>query len=296
MSTITVDCLPDNFTIVRDWVYARHDLSPAARLVLGWIVGRGPGYQLRVSTIQNTHALSEKVWIRVRDELKKAGFFFSKRWRDEATGEIRWEHTVTDRPARSESPSPTAHSLSKRQPQRQAQPFRAVQQQQQQLQAVQPQPVKAQAVQESQPQIQQPFQAEELPQAASPVPASDFQLPEKFEESRSIIRRIATISKLNSEQTQTLADEFVGRQLDNTVDKIKVPGSWLRTTAQSVKDGEKSNWALSIERRREARRAEILARKSEQQKAQDFEEGKRLSMSQIADMLPAAFRRGSSSS
>lgn len=105
MTRIRIDRRGPSFTVVDERIYARHQISIAARHVLGWMLGRSVDYEIRVAVVQSIHGMSETQWKRVRDELKKDGWLIQVRDRDEK-GRVVWEIIVTDRPLETIPPKP----------------------------------------------------------------------------------------------------------------------------------------------------------------------------------------------
>lgn len=85
------------FTVVPDAIYSYHNLSIAARHVVGWILGRSEEYVLVVRVILKTHCLTPRQWRTVRGELIREGFWQSRR-RSAENGRIFWVHEVSDDP------------------------------------------------------------------------------------------------------------------------------------------------------------------------------------------------------
>lgn len=88
---------PQPFTVVQPEIYERRELSLAARHVLGWMLGRSDDFVIGVSYLCRYHGLSEKIWVRIRNELQAQGFFVSTR-RRMPNGKFEWENLVTDEP------------------------------------------------------------------------------------------------------------------------------------------------------------------------------------------------------
>lgn len=95
MTRVRIERRSLRFTIVDDRIYAQHDLSPCARLILGWLLGRGDGYELRVATIMSVHALGVDAWRTVRRQLERGGWIAQRRWRSPG-GTWLWELVVSD--------------------------------------------------------------------------------------------------------------------------------------------------------------------------------------------------------
>ena len=104
MSEIVISRRTPPFTVVQDGVYRRHDLSLPARHILGWMLGRDDKYKLNVGYLCKLHGLTENVWLRIRGELTKAGFYSSARVKV-ADGRFKWIHKITDEPLYEHVPS-----------------------------------------------------------------------------------------------------------------------------------------------------------------------------------------------
>ena len=61
------------FYIVPEPVFTSKTLSPEARLVVAWLCGKPPDWTACVSEIRRSLRFSEKVWRRVKSELKAEG-------------------------------------------------------------------------------------------------------------------------------------------------------------------------------------------------------------------------------
>jgi len=97
------------FSSVPDDILIDMKLSDRAARILGWLVGRPPDWIFFVKNIRLTFRLSEEQWKKVRRELEAAGYFTQERIRNEATGKIEWENTVSDE-AKPQKPSPSKPS------------------------------------------------------------------------------------------------------------------------------------------------------------------------------------------
>ena len=66
-------------------------LSPTARLVLGWVAGRPPGWDFRLGYMLHCVNLGEPQWRRARLELIKNGFFCQSK-RSLGRGKFVWDN------------------------------------------------------------------------------------------------------------------------------------------------------------------------------------------------------------
>lgn len=90
------------FSAVPDALLEDKRLSLSARAVLGWMLGRPPGWKISLEHLKSALGVSDKVWPRIRDELANAGYYQQDRQRGESVkgkkGVWIWEHVVTDAP------------------------------------------------------------------------------------------------------------------------------------------------------------------------------------------------------
>jgi len=91
------------YSSVPDDILTDRRLSWRARIVLSWMLGRSPEFELRIGPIRRLFGLSEQQWSKVRWELQNTGYFQQERVQGEH-GKFVWFHVVTDTP---EIPSPT---------------------------------------------------------------------------------------------------------------------------------------------------------------------------------------------
>lgn len=90
------------YTHVYDDILTDDRLGYRARILLAWMLGRSPEFELRVWYIRKVFRLSDQQWKHARKEMQLAGYFQQERIQDKE-GKIGWAHFVTDTPA---SPSP----------------------------------------------------------------------------------------------------------------------------------------------------------------------------------------------
>jgi hypothetical protein len=90
------------FSVVPDDILTDDRLSWRARVLLAWMLGRSPDFELRVWYVRKVFRLSEQQWVRARKEMQSAGYFQQERVQGDQ-GKFRWAHFVTDTP---EPPSP----------------------------------------------------------------------------------------------------------------------------------------------------------------------------------------------
>ena len=81
----------NRFGIVPDAILEKKSLSPVARVVAAWLVGRGDGFVVRVEAMCGMLGLSEWVWGRVRKELESLGWWSSSKRRGPG-GTFIWDH------------------------------------------------------------------------------------------------------------------------------------------------------------------------------------------------------------
>jgi hypothetical protein len=70
-------------------------LSWPARVVLGWMLGRSPEFELHVWYLRKLFKLSEKQWVRIRRNLEQQGYFLQQREKGKE-GQFIWTNTVSD--------------------------------------------------------------------------------------------------------------------------------------------------------------------------------------------------------
>lgn len=96
------------FSAVPDALLEDKRLSLSARAVLGWMLGRPPGWKISLEHLKSALGVSDKVWPRIRDELANAGYYQQDRQRGVSKrgkkGVWIWEHVITDAPLLSTPP------------------------------------------------------------------------------------------------------------------------------------------------------------------------------------------------
>lgn len=97
---------------VPDDILTNSRLSWAARVVLGWMLGRSPEFELHVWYVRKTFKLTERQWVRIRRELEQEGYYLQSKEQDEDTGKFKWTNIVSDK--QEFRPSPICPSLPKR--------------------------------------------------------------------------------------------------------------------------------------------------------------------------------------
>lgn len=87
----------DPWTTVDNRVFYDLRLSLEARAVLGWMLGRSDGFEIRIGPLCRMLGVSDTKWRRIRGELTAAGYFVQAK-RPGAGGRFVWENEVTDYP------------------------------------------------------------------------------------------------------------------------------------------------------------------------------------------------------
>lgn len=82
---------------VPDDILTNTRLSWAARVVLGWMLGRSPEFELHVWYVRKTFKLTERQWVRIRRELEQEGYYLQSKEQDEETGKFKWTNIVSDK-------------------------------------------------------------------------------------------------------------------------------------------------------------------------------------------------------
>lgn len=82
---------------VPDDILTNSRLSWAARVVLGWMLGRSPEFELHVWYVRKTFKLTERQWVRIRRELEQEGYYLQSKEQDEETGKFKWTNIVSDK-------------------------------------------------------------------------------------------------------------------------------------------------------------------------------------------------------
>jgi hypothetical protein len=91
------------FSSVPDVVLQDKGLSFAARVTLGWMLGRSDDFQIQIKYMIEKLGLSDKTWPRVRRELMARGFFRQIK-RKNGDGKFEWTQEVTDAPLYDQPP------------------------------------------------------------------------------------------------------------------------------------------------------------------------------------------------
>lgn len=86
------------FSAIPDAVLQDKNLSLAARLTLGWMLGRPENWQIQIHYMMDQLGLTDKTWPRIRRELIHYGYFTQTRHRDPKDGKFVWVQEVTDAP------------------------------------------------------------------------------------------------------------------------------------------------------------------------------------------------------
>jgi len=86
-----------SFSAIPDDILEDTRMRTETRMVLGWLIGRPDGWEVRVGHVQRTLGLTRPRWVKVRKELEVYGFLLQIRKRD-GNGHFVWEHIVTDTP------------------------------------------------------------------------------------------------------------------------------------------------------------------------------------------------------
>ena len=82
----------NHFSVVPDNLLENKTLSLQARAVAGWLVGRSDNFEIRISSLKRILGITDFVWVKIRKELEKNGYWKSSRTFDQKTGNIVWEH------------------------------------------------------------------------------------------------------------------------------------------------------------------------------------------------------------
>lgn len=94
------------FSVVPDDILVDERLSYRTRILLAWMLGISPDFELRIWYIRKVFQLSEKQWRQARREMQSAGYFQQERAHSTG-GKIVWSHSVTDTPAPPSYPKTT---------------------------------------------------------------------------------------------------------------------------------------------------------------------------------------------
>jgi len=88
---------------IPDDILTNNKLSWAARVVLGWMLGRSPEFDLRIWYVRKCFVLSDQQWVKIRKEMQEEGFFFQQKDQGE-NGKFEWTNIVSDQPEFKPSP------------------------------------------------------------------------------------------------------------------------------------------------------------------------------------------------
>ena len=89
------------FSVIPDSILEDTRMRPETRLVLGWLIGRPDGWEVRVSYLQHTLGLTKPRWAKARKEMMACGYLNQVR-RKSHNGKFVWEHVVTHTPTLSQ--------------------------------------------------------------------------------------------------------------------------------------------------------------------------------------------------
>ena len=76
----------NRFSMVPDNLLENKTLSLQARAVAGWLVGRSDNFEIRISSLKRILGITDFVWVKIRKELEKNGYWKSERTFDQKTG------------------------------------------------------------------------------------------------------------------------------------------------------------------------------------------------------------------
>jgi len=94
-----------SFSAIPDDILEDVRMRPETRLVLGWLIGRPDGWEVRVGHVRRTLGLTERRWAKARNEMEECGYLQQIQRRDKR-GKFIWEHIVSDSPTTSIPPKP----------------------------------------------------------------------------------------------------------------------------------------------------------------------------------------------
>lgn len=86
-----------SFSAIPDDILEDSRMRPETRLVLGWLIGRPDGWEVRISYLQRVLGLTKPRWAKARKEMEACGYLNQIR-RQSQNGKFVWEHVVTDTP------------------------------------------------------------------------------------------------------------------------------------------------------------------------------------------------------
>lgn len=92
---ITVARKENNFSIISNKILEDTRMRTETRLVLGWLLGRPPGWRVQIWHVKKTLGLSDDRWRTTRKDLQKNGFYCAtcRRGKD---GKWIWRASVSD--------------------------------------------------------------------------------------------------------------------------------------------------------------------------------------------------------
>jgi len=85
------------FSAIPDDILEDTRMRPETRLVLGWLIGRPDGWEVRISYVQRVLGLTKPRWTKARKEMEAWGYLKQVKRRS-PNGKFVWEHTITDMP------------------------------------------------------------------------------------------------------------------------------------------------------------------------------------------------------
>lgn len=86
-----------SFSAIPDDILEDTRMRPETRLVLGWLIGRPDGWEVRVGYVQRVLGLTKPRWAKARKEMEACGYLEQLR-RKSTNGKFVWEHFITDSP------------------------------------------------------------------------------------------------------------------------------------------------------------------------------------------------------
>lgn len=95
---------------IPDDILTNNKLSWAARVVLGWMLGRSPDFDLRIWYVRKCFVLSDQQWVKIRKEMQGEGFFFQQKEQGQ-DGKFDWTNIVSDQPEFKPSPQNAGDGL-----------------------------------------------------------------------------------------------------------------------------------------------------------------------------------------
>ena len=69
------------FGIVPNALLEDKRLSLQARALAAWLIGRADGFEIRVEALKKMLGITDKIWVSVRKELEKVGWWKSEKFR-----------------------------------------------------------------------------------------------------------------------------------------------------------------------------------------------------------------------